>query len=60
MRWVEEHSEAEGLTLIDGVLTHWEKMHETPTPELEMSKRYLELAHTVIGRNATLGSPVHR
>ena len=54
VRWVEEHSDAEALTLVDGVLAHWEKLHETPGPENEASKEYLALAHTVI--NAHMSS----
>ena len=46
VRWVEEHSEEEALTLIDGGLTHWEK-----TSEMEGSDpalMYLSLARNVL------------
>ena len=48
VRWVDEHSEEEALTLIDGVLTHWEKVHSEDSPELEASKQFLDLAHAVL------------
>ncbi|KAI0301063.1 hypothetical protein B0F90DRAFT_1721396 [Multifurca ochricompacta] len=46
VRWVEEHTEEEALTLIDGGLTHWEKTSETEgrDPEAE----YLLLARNVL------------
>jgi conserved oligomeric Golgi complex subunit 5 len=46
VRWVEEHSDEEALTLIDGGLTHWEK-----TSEMEGSDpagTYLSLARNVL------------
>jgi conserved oligomeric Golgi complex subunit 5 len=46
VRWVEEHSEEEALTLIEGGLTHWKK-----TCELEGSDpaaTYLSLARNVL------------
>jgi conserved oligomeric Golgi complex subunit 5 len=46
VRWVEEHSEEEALTLIEGGLTHWEK-----TCELEgtdPADTYLSLARNVL------------
>lgn len=50
VRWVEEHSEEEALTLMDGVLMHWEKGHEITSPEYETSKEYLALARAVLSR----------
>ncbi|KAH8119187.1 hypothetical protein DFH11DRAFT_1874064 [Phellopilus nigrolimitatus] len=47
VRWVDEHSEEEALTLVDGVLTHWEKVHDSPT-ELDTSREYLDLARIVL------------
>jgi len=52
VRWVEEHSEMDALMLIDGVLAHWEKMHEAPTAEFGTSKEYLDLARAVISHVA--------
>ena len=48
VRWVDEHSAEEALSLIKGVLSHWEKVHEAPSAEFEASKEYLILAHDVI------------
>ena len=48
VRWVDEHTEEEALTLVEGVLVHWEKVHDSPSEELENSKEYLALARTVL------------
>lgn len=56
VRWLDEHSQDEALTLVDGVLTHWEKVHEIPSKEFEESKEYLELAHQVIVRASAQNS----
>ncbi|THH05820.1 hypothetical protein EW145_g4520 [Phellinidium pouzarii] len=48
VRWVDEHSEEEALTLVDGVLAHWEKVHGLLSPDLDSSKEYLDLAHIVL------------
>ena len=48
VRWVEEHTEEEALTLVEGVLSHWEKVHDTPGPELDLSKEYIRLARVVL------------
>lgn len=47
VRWVEEHTEEEALTLIDGVLTHWEKVNESPAED-DTSREYVTLARTVL------------
>jgi len=48
VRWVEEHTEEEALTLIYGALSHWEKITESegidPSPALE----YVALARAVL------------
>ncbi|KAI5123858.1 hypothetical protein M0805_005675 [Coniferiporia weirii] len=48
VRWVDEHSEEEALTLVDGVLVHWEKTQHSSASDLESSREYLDLAHTVL------------
>lgn len=47
VRWVEEHSEEEALTLIDGGLSHWEKVTESEGGDLDVAKEYVELARKV-------------
>jgi hypothetical protein len=46
VRWVEEHSEEEALTLIDGGLTHWEKTSEAEGRD--PAAEYLLLARSVL------------
>ena len=52
VRWVDEHTEEEALTLIDGVLTHWEKVNdageESSTLDRDASKEFVVLAHEVL------------
>ncbi|KIY65678.1 hypothetical protein CYLTODRAFT_492125 [Cylindrobasidium torrendii FP15055 ss-10] len=43
VRWVEEHTEEEAWTLVDGVLSHWEKL-----PSGEDGQEYLQLARQVL------------
>lgn len=47
VRWVEEHSEEEALTLIDGGLTHWEKTCEAEDIR-DSAAEYVVLARTVL------------
>jgi conserved oligomeric Golgi complex subunit 5 len=47
VRWVEEHSEEEALTLIDGGLTHWEKTCEAEDI-LDSAAEYVVLARSVL------------
>ena len=47
VRWVEEHSEVEALTLIDGGLTHWEKTSEAEEIR-ESAEEYVVLARSVL------------
>lgn len=58
-RWVEEHSTEEALTLVDGALTRWEKLHESPAPGTDAidAKEYLDLAHTVLAKVKGLNVP---
>lgn len=43
VRWVDEHTEEEALTLVDGGLTHWEKVSEE-----DEGVEYLKLARSVM------------
>lgn len=45
---MEEHSEEEALTLIDGGLSHWEKVTESEGGDLDVAKEYVELARKVL------------
>jgi hypothetical protein len=47
VRWVEEHSEEEALTLIDGGLTHWEKTCEAEDIRDSVAE-YVVLARSVL------------
>ncbi|KAH9032641.1 Golgi transport complex subunit 5-domain-containing protein [Lactarius hengduanensis] len=48
VRWVEEHSEAEALTLVEGGLTHWEKTNEMDGADGDPAAEYLALARSVL------------
>jgi len=48
VRWVEEHSEEEALTLVDGGLTHWEKTNEVEGAGDDPAAEYLSLARSVL------------
>ena len=48
VRWVEEHSEEEALTLIDGGLTHWEKTCEAAEEIRDSAEEYVVLARSVL------------
>lgn len=48
VRWVEEHSEEEALTLIDGGLTHWEKTCEATEDIRDSAAEYVVLARSVL------------
>ncbi|KAJ6603113.1 Golgi transport complex subunit 5-domain-containing protein [Mycena sp. CBHHK59/15] len=47
VRWVDEHSEEEAWTLIEGGLTHWEKIQENEN-ERDAGSEYVELARRVL------------
>ncbi|KAF7362065.1 Conserved oligomeric Golgi complex subunit 5 [Mycena venus] len=47
VRWVDEHSEEEAWTLIEGGLSHWEKMQESEG-EKGSGLEYVELARRVL------------
>ncbi|KAF8584833.1 hypothetical protein K439DRAFT_1646830 [Ramaria rubella] len=46
VRWVDEHSEEESWTLIEGGLIHWEKVHEGEKDEA--ANEYVRLARLVL------------
>ncbi|TBU41671.1 Golgi transport complex subunit 5-domain-containing protein [Dichomitus squalens] len=48
VRWVEEHSEEEAWTLVDGDVTHWEKITETEGGDVSLAAEYVQLARTVL------------
>ena len=55
--WVDEHSEGEALTLVEGVLTHWEKTSgpesnsNSKSKEGEDVREYVEAARAVLARS---------
>ena len=48
VRWVEEHSEAEALTLVEGGLTHWEKTNEVEGTGGDLAVEHLALSRSVL------------
>ncbi|TFK25504.1 hypothetical protein FA15DRAFT_639269 [Coprinopsis marcescibilis] len=48
VRWLDEHTEEESWTLIDGGLTHWEKISETEGRDVAEASEYVELARSVM------------
>ncbi|KAI0695938.1 Golgi transport complex subunit 5-domain-containing protein [Cerioporus squamosus] len=48
VKWVEEHSEEEAWTLVDGDVTHWEKMTEAEGGDISVAAEYVQLARTVL------------
>ena len=48
VRWVEEHSEREAWTLIEGGLSHWEKVSESEGKDDGLAKDYIWLARKVL------------
>lgn len=55
VRWVNEHSEEEAWTLVEGDLSHWEKIAEAEGRESAEAAEYVNLARTVLA-NAVQGS----
>ncbi|KAJ7287365.1 Golgi transport complex subunit 5-domain-containing protein [Mycena rebaudengoi] len=51
VRWVDEHSEEEAWTLVEGGLSHWEKIQESES-ERDTGAEYVELARTVLSNAA--------
>lgn len=52
VRWVDEHSEEEALTLIEGGIAHWEKVAESEGTDTPEAAEYIRLARAVLS-NAT-------
>ncbi|KAH9895023.1 Golgi transport complex subunit 5-domain-containing protein [Cubamyces lactineus] len=48
VRWVEEHSDEEAWTLVDGDVTHWEKITEAEGGDLGAAAEYVQLARAVL------------
>lgn len=48
VRWVDEHTESEAWTLIEGGLAHSEKISESEGKEGKTARVYIELARTVL------------
>ncbi|GLB37263.1 putative golgi transport complex subunit 5 [Lyophyllum shimeji] len=48
VRWVDEHSEREAWSLIEGGLSHWEKVSESEGKDSTLAAEYIELARTVL------------
>jgi len=48
VRWVEEHSEEEALTLVASGLEHWEKMSESEGRAGDEAREYADLARKVL------------
>ncbi|KAL0956119.1 hypothetical protein HGRIS_002286 [Hohenbuehelia grisea] len=57
VRWVDEHSEEEAWTLVEGGLSHWEKIRESEDDGDDSSDaaEYIQLARTVLA-NAKAGT----
>jgi conserved oligomeric Golgi complex subunit 5 len=51
VRWVDEHSEEESWTLIDGGLTHWEKVKESEGVTADGAEEYVTLAKAVLAQS---------
>ncbi|KAF8070306.1 Golgi transport complex subunit 5-domain-containing protein [Lyophyllum atratum] len=48
VRWVDEHTEREAWSLIEGGLSHWEKVSESEGNDSRVAAEYIELARTVL------------
>ncbi|KAF9467272.1 Golgi transport complex subunit 5-domain-containing protein [Collybia nuda] len=53
VRWVDEHSDAEAWTLVEGGLSHWEKISESEGENGGAASEYIELARAVL-RNSQM------
>lgn len=49
VRWIFEHSEEEALTLVKGVLVHWQAIPDRPAADVKASQEYVGLAQAVLG-----------
>ena len=49
VRWVDEHSEEEAWTLVEGGLSHWEKVKESEGVKVDVgAEEYVKLARKVL------------
>ena len=48
VRWVSEHSEQEAWSLVEGDLTHWEKVAEAEGTDSSAAAEYVQLARSVL------------
>jgi len=48
VRWVDEHSEEEAWTLVEGGLSHWEKIVESEGKDPKVATEYIDLARNVL------------
>lgn len=54
VRWVDEHSEVEARTLIEGGLSHWEKITEAEGKDPSTAMEYIQLARMVLANAKNL------
>lgn len=52
VRWVNEHPAEEACTLVEGDLTHWEKVAEAEGSDMSAAAEYVQLARTVLANAA--------
>ena len=55
VRWVDEHTEEESWSLVEGGLTHWEKVSETEGKDMTAALEYVGLARTVLKNAQSVG-----
>ena len=48
VRWLDEHTDQESWTLIDGGLSHWENISESEGTDTREASEYASLARTVL------------
>ncbi|KZV95094.1 hypothetical protein EXIGLDRAFT_610971, partial [Exidia glandulosa HHB12029] len=48
VKWVEEHTPAEAWTLVEGGLSHWEKLHDST--DHDGAQEYIDLAREVLAQ----------
>ena len=53
VRWVDEHSEEEAWTLVEGGLSHWEKIAESEGKDMKLAMEYVDLARDVLANAKT-------
>lgn len=52
VRWVDEHSDQEAYSLVEGDIVHWEKVAEAEGTDTSVASEYVQLARSVLA-NAT-------